>query len=42
MSGICEPITEGIFVTGDYGAIAIHFKPGKNGHLSRIKSIKTT
>ena len=28
-SGICEPIAEGIFVNGDYGAIAIHFKPGE-------------
>ena len=29
MNGICEPKTEGIFVAGDYGAIAIHFKPGE-------------
>lgn len=29
MNGICEPKTEGIFVTGDYGAIAIRFKPGE-------------
>lgn len=29
MSGICEPITEGIYVAGAYGGIAIHFKPGE-------------
>ncbi len=43
MSGICEPIVEGIFVSGDYGAIAIHFKPGEEwtfqqdeGHKDRL------
>ena len=29
MSGICEPITEGVYVAGDYGGIAVHFKPGE-------------
>lgn len=29
MSGICEPITDGVYVMGDYGGIAIHFKPGE-------------
>ncbi|SDO99987.1 hypothetical protein [Selenomonas ruminantium] len=29
MSGVCEAITAGIYVMGDYGGIAIHFKPGE-------------
>ena len=29
MSGICEPKTEGIYVVGDYGGIAIQFRAGE-------------
>ena len=29
MSGICTPITDMVYVTGDYGGIAIHFQPGE-------------
>lgn len=40
MNGICEPKTEGIFVTGDYGAIAIHFKPGEEWTFKQDKEHK--
>ena len=40
MNGICEPKTEGIFVAGDYGAIAIHFKPGEEWKFQQDKDHK--
>lgn len=35
MSGICTPITDMIYVTGDYGGIAIHFRPGERWEFQR-------
>ena len=38
MSGICEPITQGVYVFGDYGAIAIHFMPGERWKFKQDES----
>ena len=40
MCGICTPITEGVYVCGEYGAIAIHFNPGETWEFKQDEEHK--